>query len=70
MALVSLVDEKRDLIPLTTEARRLRVSSKWLREEAEAGRIPALRAGKTFLVHPPSVEAALIQRAKGEEDPK
>lgn len=37
-------------------ARRLRVPSTWLRAEAEAGRIPHLRAGSAFLFDPEVVE--------------
>jgi hypothetical protein len=45
-------------------ARRVRVPVRWLRDEAEAGRIPHLRAGKVFLFDPPTVEAVLLERAR------
>ncbi len=45
-------------------ARRLRVPVAWLREEAEAGRIPHLKAGRTLLFEPETVERVLIARAK------
>jgi hypothetical protein len=35
----------------------------WLRAEAEAGRIPCLRAGRRLLFDVQAVEAALIRRA-------
>ena len=46
-------------------ARHLRVPVHWLREEAEAGRIPHLKAGRVFLFEPAAVESALIKRARG-----
>jgi hypothetical protein len=54
------------LLTLSLMARRLRVPVKWLRSEAQAGRIPALDAGGRFLFHAPSVERALLSRAVGE----
>jgi hypothetical protein len=52
------------LLPLNTVARRLRVPVRWLRAEAEAGRVPALRARNQFLCDPEAVEAALVERAR------
>jgi len=40
------------------------VPVKWLREEAEAGRIPHLKADKVFLFDPATVEAVLLERAR------
>jgi len=45
-------------------ARRLRVPVKWLRSEAEAGRIPHLKADRVLLFDPETVEQLLIERAK------
>lgn len=53
-------------LPLNLAARCLRVPAGWLREEIEAGNIPALVAGRAVLVHVPTVSALLAQRAKGE----
>ncbi|MCB9846701.1 MAG: hypothetical protein H6811_12045 [Phycisphaeraceae bacterium] len=53
-------------LPLHVAARYLRVPARWLREEIEAGRLPALRAGRSILVHVPTVSAALAERAKAE----
>lgn len=55
--------------PITTSAmaRRLGVSTQWLRTEAEAGRIPAIRAGSTHLFNPEAVERLLLERAAREE---
>jgi len=52
--------------PLRVAARRLNVPSTWLRTEAEAGRIPCLVAGRRILVHIPTVERILVDRATGE----
>jgi hypothetical protein len=54
---------KLKLLPLCAMARRLYVSNKWLRSEAEAGRIPHLKAGKAILFNPDVVEQLLIERA-------
>lgn len=42
----------RDLLPLRRMAARLGVPSKWLREQAEAGKVPGLRAGNRWLFRP------------------
>lgn len=55
-----------DPLPLNLAARCLRVPARWLRDEIEAGRIPALIAGRSVLVHVPTVAALLADRAKGE----
>ncbi len=52
------------LLPLNIVARRLRVPVRWLRAEAEAGRIPSLQAGNSYLCDPQAVEAALLERAR------
>jgi hypothetical protein len=52
------------LLPLNVVARRLRVPLRWLRDEAEAGRIPALRADNQFLCDIEAVEESLIERAR------
>jgi hypothetical protein len=52
------------LLPLNVVARRLRVPVRWLRAEAEAGRIPSLRADTQFLCDPTAVETALLERAR------
>lgn len=55
-----------DPLPLNMAARCLRVPARWLRSEIEAGRIPALIAGRSVLVHVPTVAVLLAQRARGE----
>jgi hypothetical protein len=52
--------------PLNRAARLLRVPARWLREEIDAGRIPALIAGRSVLVHVPTAAALLAERAKGD----
>jgi hypothetical protein len=47
-------------------ARRLRVPVRWLRDEAGAGRIPHLKAGKALLFDPETVERVLRERARRE----
>lgn len=44
-------------------ARRVMVPLEWLRREAEANRVPHLRAGRQFLFHPQAVERVLAERA-------
>lgn len=51
------------LLPLRYMARRLAVPQKWLRAEAEAGRVPHLDADGQILFHPDAVIDVLTQRA-------
>jgi len=44
---------------------RLGVPAAWLKAEAEAGRVPSLRAGRRILVNLEIVKDALLQRASG-----
>ena len=57
-------------LPLHIAARHLRVPARWLRDEIEAGRLPALRAGRAILIHVPTVAAFLAERAKAERAPE
>lgn len=52
------------LLPVGPMARRLRVSVKWLRAEADAGRLPHVRADRAFLFDPDAVERVLLERAQ------
>lgn len=54
------------LLSLARMARRLGVTAVWLRCEADAGRVPCLRAGKQYLFAAGAVEAALAERAATE----
>jgi hypothetical protein len=55
--------ESASIIPLNILARRLRVPVGWLRDEARAGRVPCIQAGRQILVNPAAVETALLARA-------
>jgi hypothetical protein len=52
------------LVPIRLVARWLRVPVRWLRAEADAGRIPCLRADNQFLCDLEAVEAVLLERAR------
>lgn len=52
-----------DLLPIGPMARRLRVNVGWLSDEADAGRVPCLKAGKRYLFAPEAVERVLAERA-------
>lgn len=55
-----------ELLPLSRMARRLRVTQAWLRTEADAGRVPCLRAGNRYLFAAAAVESILAERAANE----
>ena len=52
------------LLPLVLAARRLHVPSKWLRAEADAGRVPHLKADKVLLFDVDCVARVLACRAR------
>ena len=52
-----------EILSLARMARRLGVTSTWLRAEADAGRVPSLRAGSRYLFAPTAVELVLAERA-------
>lgn len=58
---------------LARRLQRFGLSMAWLKAEAEAGRIPCLRAGRRLLFDPDAVEQELIERARraqeGRADP-
>lgn len=51
------------IVPLGIMARMLHVPSRWLRCEAEAGRVPALRAGDRYVFRPDIVSRVIAERA-------
>ena len=55
------------LVTLQQLARSLRVSARWLREEADAGRLPHVKAGRQRLFNAKAVMRRLAERAAGEE---
>jgi hypothetical protein len=60
---MTLTTTRPKLLPLGPMARYLRVPAKWLRAEAEAGRVPHLKAGKALLFDRKTVERVLVERA-------
>jgi hypothetical protein len=57
-------DSEYKLLTCGAMARRLGVRTKWLRAEAEAGRLPHVRAGDTLLFEPETVFSILAKRAR------
>jgi len=55
-------------VPLAETADRLGFSVSWLRAEVEAGRIPAVRAGRRWFVHFERAKAILAERAGAGSD--
>lgn len=51
-------------VPLARAARWIGVQSQWLAAEAEAGRLPALKAGTTWLFDLAALERALLARVR------
>lgn len=49
---------------LQCAAARLGLPAAWLRAEADAGRVPVLRAGRQRLFNVEDVERALVERAR------
>ena len=52
------------LLTVGQTARRHHVTVKWLRAEAEAGRVPCLNADGRLLFDPECVERVLLERAR------
>ncbi len=52
-----------EVLSLPRMARRLGVTQAWLREAAEVGNVPSLRAGRRLLFNPAAVEKAVAQQA-------
>ena len=52
-----------EVLSLGRQARRLGVTKKWLQAEAEAGRVPSLKAGGRYLFDPEAVQKVLHDRA-------
>ena len=52
-----------ELLSLGRMARRLFVTQQWLREQADAGDVPCLKAGKRYLFNPVAVQEALAVQA-------
>lgn len=54
-------------VPIRRAASALGVPIAWLKREAEAGRVPAVRAGRRWLIHLESAHAQLAQRAESSD---
>ena len=52
-----------ELLSLPRAARRVGVTARWLRDEANAGRVPHLRAGTRYLFDLTTLTQALAERA-------
>lgn len=52
-----------ELLTLARMARRLGVAQEWLRTEADAGRVPCLKAGKRYLFNSVAVAETLAAQA-------
>lgn len=57
------MDNTQQIVIDSVMARRLRVRVAWLREQAQAGNLPHIRAGDRFLFNPDAVFKVLAERA-------
>jgi hypothetical protein len=57
-----------ELLSLSRLARRLGVTQAWLRDQADCGRVPCLKAGKRYLFNVDAVQATLVKRAKSKRE--
>jgi len=56
------------LLSLPALAEALKLPKKWLRAEANAGRLPHLRIGSRYRFNRAAVEAAILRRASKSDD--
>ena len=61
---VGMTNKDKKPLYLRAMARQLGVPATWLRTEAEAGRIPHLRAGSVLLFDPEMVQQTLFDRLR------
>ncbi len=52
-----------DVLSLPRMARRIGVTQQWLREQADTGHLPCLKAGNRYLFNPEAVEQAVAAKA-------
>lgn len=58
----------KEVITIAAMARRLKVPARWLKEQAETGHVPALRAGRRrWLCEPQAVVDALARLAAADD---
>lgn len=67
---MSEAHEADQVFELRRMARAIGVTSKWLKEEAVAGRVPCLKAGTRLLFSRNATMAALVKRADKERGPR
>jgi hypothetical protein len=58
--------EQSKFVTLSELARATRLPARWLQREADAGRLPCLRAGRRRMFDLAAVLAALAKRQQGE----
>jgi len=58
---------ERMFVPIRTSAARIGVPLAWLRREVESGRVPAVRAGRQWLVHLERAREIIAKQAKNNE---
>jgi len=54
----------RMFVPIRTSAARIGVPLAWLKKEVQSGRIPAIRAGRQWLVHLERAREIIAKQAK------
>lgn len=59
-----------EILPLNRAARRLGVTSKWLKAEADAERVPCLPAGSRYLFDMAVVAEVLAERIRSRHGQK
>lgn len=65
------MEDTHALLPLGPMARSLGLPVRWLRNEADAGRLPHLKVEKEYLFSPEAVVRALVVRAStGPDEPE
>ena len=52
-----------ELLSLSRMARRRGIPQQWLREQADAGQVPCLKAGNRYLFNPVAVQEVLASKA-------
>jgi hypothetical protein len=57
----------RMFVPIRTSAARIGVPLAWLKKEVESGRIPAIRAGRQWLIHLERAREIIAKQAKNNE---
>jgi len=55
---------ERMFVPIRTSAARIGVPLAWLKREVESGRVPAVRAGRQWLVHLEKAREVIAKQAK------